>query len=129
MASKAHIELMAQEICSEDWPVHGSQQEASVKPVGCVGSRREGEREAACSPTRNGLTTGSAGVDHRLPVEVGEHLHDRVDEGLLSDMRGPVSVPLSHAAHKKVKVIQIWRPYIPQGLQNFIRFFLLQGSF
>ena len=71
----------------------------------------------------------AAGVDHGLPVEVGEHLHDRVDEGLLSDMRGPVSVPLSHAAHKKVKVIQTWRPYIPQGLQNFIRFFLLQGSF
>ena len=71
----------------------------------------------------------AAGVDRLLPVEVGEHLHDRVDEGLLSDMRGPVSVPLSHAAHKKVKVIQIWRPYIPQGLQNFIRFFYYRGHF
>ena len=38
----------------------------------------------------------AAGVDNRLPVEVGEHLHDRVDEGLLIIMRGPVSVPLSH---------------------------------
>ena len=36
-----------------------------------------------------------------LPVGVGEHLHDRVDEGLPSIMRGPVSVPLSHAPHKK----------------------------
>ena len=43
----------------------------------------------------------AAGVDHGLPVEFGEHLHDRVDEGLLSIMRGPVSVPLSHAQHKK----------------------------
>ena len=43
----------------------------------------------------------AAGVDHGLPVEVGEHLHDRVDEGLLIIMRGPVSVPLSHAPHKK----------------------------
>ena len=60
MASKAHIELMAQEICSEDRPVHGCHREASVKLVGCVGSRREGEREPAWSPTRNGLTTGSA---------------------------------------------------------------------
>ena len=35
----------------------------------------------------------AAGVDHGLPVEVGEHLHDRVDEGLLIIIRGPVSVP------------------------------------
>ena len=48
----------------------------------------------------------AAGVDHGLPVEFGEHLHDRVDEGLLSNMRGPVSVPLSHAAHKKAQGIQ-----------------------
>ena len=53
------------------------------------------------------------GVDHGLPVEDGEHLHDRVDEGLLSIMRGPVSVPLSHAAHKKVQGIQICRAMGP----------------
>ena len=38
----------------------------------------------------------AAGVDHGLPVEVGEHLHDLVDEGLLIIMSGPVSVPLSY---------------------------------
>ena len=32
----------------------------------------------------------AAGVDHGLPVEVGEHLHDRVEEGLLIIMMGPV---------------------------------------
>ena len=71
----------------------------------------------------------AAGVDHGLPVEVGEHLHDRVDEGLLIIMRGPVSVPLSHAPHKKVQGIRIWRamgPYIPQKStefsQNFFKF-------
>ena len=62
------------------------------------------------------------GVDHGLPVEDGEHLHDRIDEGLLSIMRGPVSVPLSHAAHKKVQGIQIWRamgPFIPPRTTEF----------
>ena len=29
----------------------------------------------------------AAGGHHGLPVEVGEHLHDQVDEGLLSIMR------------------------------------------
>ena len=56
-----------------------------------------------------------AGIDHGFPVEIGEQFHERVDEGLLSVMRGPFSVPLSHAPHKKVKGIQIWRamgPYI-----------------
>ena len=69
----------------------------------------------------------AAGVDHGLPVEVGEHLHDRVDEGLLIIMRGPVSVPLSHAPHKKVQGIQIWRamgPYIPQKSTEFSQNFL-----
>ena len=68
------------------------------------------------------MTTGSAGVDHRLPVEVGEHLHDRVDEGLLSIMRGPVIVSLIHTQHKKVQGIQIWGtmgPYIPPRTTEF----------
>ena len=48
----------------------------------------------------------AAGVDHGLPVEVSEHLNDRVDKGLLSIMRGPVSAPLSHAQHKKVSIFR-----------------------
>ena len=55
----------------------------------------------------------AVGGHHGLPVEVGEHLHDQVDEGLLGVMRGPVSVPLSHAPHKKVQGIQIWRAMGP----------------
>ena len=74
----------------------------------------------------------AAGVDHGLPVEVGEHLHDRVDEGLLIIMRGPVSVPLSHAPHKKVQGIRIWRamgPYIPQKSTEFSQNFLKISKF
>ena len=74
----------------------------------------------------------AAGVDHGLPVEVGEHLHDRVDEGLLIIMRGPVSVPLSHAPHKKVQGIRIWRamgPYIPQKSTEFSQVFLKISKF
>ena len=51
----------------------------------------------------------AAGGDHGLPVEVGEDLHDRVNQGLLGVMRGPIDVPLSHAPHKKVQGIKIRR--------------------
>ena len=64
----------------------------------------------------------AAGGHHGLPVEVGEHLHDQVDEGLLGVMRGPVSVPPSHAAHKKVQGIRIWQAvgqYIPKKSTEF----------
>ena len=74
----------------------------------------------------------AAGVDRRLPVGVFEHLHDRVDEGLLSIMRGPVSVPLSHAAHKKVQGIQIWRakgPFIPLRTTEFSQNFFKNSKF
>ena len=59
----------------------------------------------------------AAGGHHGLLVGVGEHLHDGVDEGLLGVMRGPVSIPLSHAAHKKVQGIQVWRTRRPNFLK------------
>ena len=74
----------------------------------------------------------AAAVDHGLPVRIDEHLLERVDEGLLSIMRGPVSVPLSHAAHKKVQGIQIWQamgPYIPQKSTEFSQIFLKISKF
>ena len=74
----------------------------------------------------------AGGGHHGIPVEVGEHLHDRIDEGLLSIMRGPVSVPLSHAAHKKVQGIQIWRamgPFIPPRTTEFSQKFLKISKF
>ena len=48
----------------------------------------------------------AAGGHHSFPVEVGKHLYEGVDEGLLGVMRGPVSIPLGHAPHKKVQGIQ-----------------------
>ena len=55
----------------------------------------------------------AAGGHHGLPVEVGEHLHDGVDEGLLSVMRGPIGVPLGHAPYKKIQGIKIGRARRP----------------
>ena len=55
----------------------------------------------------------AAGGHNGLPVKVGEHLHDGVDEGLLSVMRGPIGVPLGHAPYKKIQGIKIGRARRP----------------
>ena len=61
----------------------------------------------------------ATGVDHGLTVEVGEHLHDRVDEGLLSILRGPLSVPQPRPTQKSTRFRsgELWDDTYPQGLR------------
>ena len=50
----------------------------------------------------------AAGGHDDLFLEFCGHLHDGLDQGVPRVMRGPISVPLLCAQHKKVQGIEIW---------------------